>query len=105
MELHVLIICFIAALRDLVRQQSVKGKRRKQVDTTDDAWAGYKPKFVKSPVQRIWRYNWHKSPPKSSIPHGPPPKKKSSAKLGEEYKTVTPKVVTRPELIMGKSYW
>lgn len=88
----------------MVMQQSEKGKRKTQADTTRDAWAGYKPKFVKSPVQRIWRYNWHKSPPKSTLPK-PEIKTKKPTKPGEEYNEVTSRVITRPELITGKSYW
>ena len=76
-----------------------KDRKRASFDTEDDAWAGYKPKFVKSPVNRVWKFNWQPVTP--DIPKKTVTRRKSNSIRHDETKPV---VATQP-LQKGQSQW
>lgn len=78
-----------------------RNKRRKSYDTEQDAWAGYKPKFIKSPVTHIWKYN--KQPDVVDVKAGL--KKKKSHKLKLKNDESKPEIVRMLTLLKGRSNW
>lgn len=84
------------------RAQLEKSKKRKSIDTEDDAWAGYKPKYVKNLIQRVNRY-YDEQPRQGKVisPEEVPPN------YTMDWTKVDPKVVTKPRKSksQGRHIW
>ena len=88
----------IVDVKEFTDSQLSRQKKRAHIDTEDDAWAGYKPKFIKTPVNRVWKFN--RQPLAPTIPEKKPKKTDSVLKEGE-----SKPIVASQSLVRGQSAW